>query len=352
MAYPYRFLAALSIFVLAGCGTSAVTAFPPTGASPVIEITPVSVTEMVSGGTVTIGTAVPVIVSPLPPDFTPPPTSIPPTPTSIPTLPGGFGPTELKYRLLDQFPNFFFCDPDYYPVARDDELVLARQRFPELQANTEEFQAILSHAGLGTLTQFNDEQMLLVYREHKKLAALSFELTSAGYHFQIQIAEAEGQGELVSGVIDGEGTVTIQQTEPSFATCPICLAAGTLIDTPAGPIPVQNLRPGMLVWTTDASGLRIAQPVIRIGETIVPAAHRVVHLVLDDGRELWVSPAHPTAEGLAVGQLKVGDVFAGGIVLSAERVSYAGLATYDLLPAGESGFYWANGILLASTLSR
>jgi len=29
---------------------------------------------------------------------------------------------------------------------------------------------------------------------------------------------------------------------------------------------------------------------------------------------------------------------------------YAGEKTYDLLPAGDTGVYWANGILLGSTL--
>jgi hypothetical protein len=46
----------------------------------------------------------------------------------------------------------------------------------------------------------------------------------------------------------------------------------------------------------------------------------------------------------------MGDSLDGGIILSAERARYTGSATYDLLPAGETGFYWANGILIASTL--
>jgi hypothetical protein len=192
---------------------------------------------------------------------------------------------------------------------------------------------------------------LLVYQEHKKLAAIHFELAGNTYQFQIQVAKTEGEGELITGLIDGQGSINILQRTPSFATCPICLAAGTLIDTPAGLIPVQSLRLGMLVWTMDAAGGRIARPLIQIGKTVVPADHRVIHLVLDDGRELWVSPGHPTAEGLTVGQLQIGNAFAGGVVLSAERVRYAGSATYDLLPGGETGLYWANGILLASTLN-
>jgi hypothetical protein len=34
-----------------------------------------------------------------------------------------------------------------------------------------------------------------------------------------------------------------------------------------------------------------------------------------------------------------------------ENVIYNTGATYDLLPSGETGLYWANGVLLKSTLS-
>jgi len=37
-------------------------------------------------------------------------------------------------------------------------------------------------------------------------------------------------------------------------------------------------------------------------------------------------------------------------VASADRVAYPGGATFDLLPSGSTGNYWANGVLLASTL--
>ena len=96
------------------------------------------------------------------------------------------------------------------------------------------------------------------------------------------------------------------------------------------------------------AGARVAKPVVHIGRTVVPSTHQVVHLALADGRELWVSPGHPTADGRIVGQLQAGDLLDGGIIRSAGLVRYTGYATYDLLPAGETGFYWANGILLAS----
>jgi hypothetical protein len=304
----------------------------------------------VSAGTASVGTALPVIITPLPPDYTSPAPPVAPALTPIPTLPGGLGPTELKYRLLAQFPDLFFCDPDYYPIARADETSLARQHFSDLQANPEEFNTILAHNHLAGQSAFTDEQKLLIYRTHKQLAAIHFVLAANQYQFQLQVSPSKGQGELITGTIDGQGKVIVQQRKSTIATCPICLAEGTLITTPAGPVAVQNLRLGMLVWTVNAAGEREAQPVTRLGKTVVPSTHRVVHLVLADGRELWVSPAHPTADGRQVGQLQAGDALDGSLVRAATLVSYTGYATYDLLAAGETGFYWANGILMGSTL--
>ena len=136
-----------------------------------------------------------------PPTAGPSPTPVPATP--IPTLPSSkLTPTELKYRVLDQFPDFFFCDPDFYPIAREDEMVLAQQRFAELQANQEEFQTILTRNGLVGMSAFTEEQKLLIYREHKKLGAIFFEVAGDKYQFQIQTGAEGQQGSLITGTID------------------------------------------------------------------------------------------------------------------------------------------------------
>ena len=303
--------------------------------------TPIEITAEVS--TVIAETAGP------PPTDGPSPTAVPAT--LIPTLPAStLSPTELKYRVLEEFPDFFFCDPDYYPIAHEDEMVLARQRFPELQANQEEFQVILNRNGLSGVTTFTDEQKLLIYREHKKLAAIYFELVGDRYQFQIQTGSEEGQGFLIRGTIDGNGSIDIEQRDPSFVTCPICLAAGTLIDTPQGQIAVEELQAGDAVWTVNASGARVFATILKTGRVIVPASHRMVHILLSDGRELWASPGHPSADGRKLSDLKVGDILDGAHVTLIKRISYKGIATYDLLPSGGTGFYWANEILIGSTL--
>jgi hypothetical protein len=272
----------------------------------------------------------------------------PEPPTPLPTLASAsLSPTELKYRVLDQFPKFFFCDPDFYPVARSDEELLAGQRFTALQNNQEEFQAILEHNHIGGAS-FTDAQKLLIYREHKKLAALHFQVLTGQYLFQITTGGDPSYN--IQGVIDGSGRITVQSQTPGFPTCPICLAARTRIDTPQGAVLVEDIRVGDLVWTLGASGERIAAPVLKVARIPVSAGHTLLHIVLDDGRELWASPGHPTADGRRLIDLHAGAVLDGAHVKLIAPFAYEGPATYDLLPAGPSGAYWADEILMSSTL--
>jgi hypothetical protein len=274
-------------------------------------------------------------------------------PTLIPTLPSAtLSPTELKYKVLDQFPDFFFCDPDLYPVAHDDELSLALQKFSELEANQEEFQAILVHNGWKGFATFTDDQKLLIYREHKKLNAIYFELTGDQYQFQIQTGSEGQQGFTIKATIDGNGVITVQERSSSFPTCPICLAAGTLIDTPRGAVHVEDLRAGDLVWTSNEAGEKVSAIILKVGSVRVPVTHQIIHVRLSDGRELRASPGHPTADGRALGSFKVGEILDSAQVILIERLQYEGTTTYDLLPSGDTGFYWANGILVGGTLAK
>ncbi len=133
--------------------------------------------------------------------------------------------------------------------------------------------------------------------------------------------------------------------------CPICLASNTYIATPNGQVNVAELKPGMLVLTQDAQGNRVVKPIRMVTRTAAPKTHHVTHLLLNDGREVWISPNHPTADGRKFGDLKPGDFLDGSRVRTSESVLYWDQATYDLLPEGETGTYWANGILTGSTLN-
>lgn len=140
------------------------------------------------------------------------------------------------------------------------------------------------------------------------------------------------------------------QLKGYIRACPICLAKNTLIDTPLGIVRVQDLQTGAPIWTVDLFGKRVSGIVINTSKTHAPPNHRMVELVLADGRSLLVSPRHPTIDGRVVGDLSPGDLYDGAIVTSANRVAYNDEFTYDILPSGDTGFYFANGILLGSTL--
>ena len=128
-----------------------------------------------------------------------------------------------------------------------------------------------------------------------------------------------------------------------------CLSSASRIATPIGDVAVTSLNVGDIVWTVDAAGKRIVRPLVKVSHVSAPN-HRVVHLILTDGRTLDVSGPHPTADGRTVGDLQTGDAYDNSIVKSATLIKYSGTATYDILPAGDTGFYFANGILMGSTL--
>jgi hypothetical protein len=52
-----------------------------------------------------------------------------------------------------------------------------------------------------------------------------------------------------------------------------------------------------------------------------------------------------------MGDLVAGEYLDGALITKVEIVSSDQPATYDILPAGDTGYYWANGILIGSTLS-
>jgi hypothetical protein len=258
---------------------------------------------------------------------------------------------QLKFAVMDSAGRPAYCDPDFYPIAREGgEQASALARYPQIQADTEVYAAILAHEHLpgGQLT---DAQKLTVYRDWKLLRALTLTQGGNQYSFSYRAIKNGGYA-MVSGTVRVDGVVSVISSTPTGApNCPICLAATTLIATPNGEVPVTEIRPGMLVWTATPDGRRVAARVVEVGSTPVPAGHLMVHLVLADGRVLLASPGHKTGDGRPVGTLAPGDGLDGSTIVSWELVPYGSDRTYDLLPAGPTGTYWANGILLSSTLT-
>jgi hypothetical protein len=263
--------------------------------------------------------------------------------------------TQLKFKVIDTVGAPVFCDPDYYPIARGGgEQASADTYYPQIRADAEQYAAIVAHEHLPS-GDLDEAQKLTLYRAFKVLRALVLTSSGNSYAFEIRVkAPSMNSGvELVKGSVRVDGVVTVtSKTASGMPPCPICLAAGTLISTPDGDLRVTDITPGMLVWTASADGTRIAARVVEVGSTVVPSTHLMVHVRLADGRELLASPGHRTADGRPLGSLGVGDGLDGSKLTLWELVPYNGTRTYDLLPAGPTGEYWANGILLSSTLKR
>jgi hypothetical protein len=260
---------------------------------------------------------------------------------------------QLKFKVMDAVGTPVFCDPDLYPIARQGgEQANAIANYAQIRAQADLYAAIIAHEHLpsGDLT---DAQKLTLYRAFKLSRALTMTPSGADYTFDFRARTQSSVAVwLVTGSVRIDGVVTVTSKTPSAPLpCPVCLAASTLIATPSGAVRVIDIKPGMLVWTASSDGRREAAPVLEVGSTPVPAGHQMVHLKLADGRELLASPGHRTADGRPLGALAVGDRLDGSTVTLWALVPYAGDRTYDLLPAGPTGTYWADGILLASTLS-
>jgi hypothetical protein len=262
---------------------------------------------------------------------------------------------QLKFAVIDAAGPPIYCDPDFYPLERPGgEQANAIAKYPEIRADAAVYAAIVAHEHLpsGELT---DAQKLVLYRAWKRLRALTLTQRQGGdYSFSYRVQSAAGSASysMVTGTVRVDGVVTVTSRTPTTApNCPICLAAATLISTPGGDVRVTDIEPGMVVWTAGPDGRRIAAPVLEVGSMRVPASHRMVHLVLADARELLASPGHRTADGRQLGSLAKGGSLDGSTIVLWELVPYSGERTYDLLPAGGTGTYWANGVLLSTTLS-
>jgi len=258
--------------------------------------------------------------------------------------------TQLKYRLIDKYNEVYFCDPDEFPVARGNEQEIAIQNFDEILKNREEFETILERTHLNS-SNLTDSDKLLIYKEYKKLNSIMLDSLDDGYKFTLRY-KVGSQVFAASGFIEKDGKIIGESKQLSSISCPICLSYSTQIETPKGSIFIQAIKPGDKIWTVDLSGRRIEGKAVLVSKTKVPTGFKIAHLVLSDGRELFVSGGHPTFEGKKISDLLEGDIIDGASLILKEFIPYNGSYTFDILPSGPTGAYWANKILIKSSLAN
>lgn len=257
--------------------------------------------------------------------------------------------TELKYTLIKNFDDkILVCGP---PVESSDYKEQLLKKFDDI-AKSEEFNFILNHKDLADTGNWSNDEKLIIINEHERLSAIRLEPFGDKYKFNLISKITKGEVFSYEGLITKDGKIEITKKQEYLEGCPICLSGETLISTPKGQIKIKNLQKGMDVWTVDRFGNRQPTIILETARTIVPENHQMVHLVLKDGRELYSSSPHPTADGRKIGDLRKGDKLDGSEILVSELVDYLEGFTYDILPSGDAGAYWANGILLGSTLKQ
>jgi hypothetical protein len=127
-----------------------------------------------------------------------------------------------------------------------------------------------------------------------------------------------------------------------------CASPDTAIATPNGERAIASLRPGDEVYSVDGDAIRVV-PILRVNRTAV-VRHHVRRIRLASGALLDVSAGHPTADGRTFADLRAGAELDGMTISGADTVPYDYPYTYDILPASDTGTYFAEGVLIGSTL--
>jgi len=116
------------------------------------------------------------------------------------------------------------------------------------------------------------------------------------------------------------------------------------------PTTVAELKIGDIIYTTNKLGQRVEAPIINKDSVKVTADHQLIDIILEDGRRIKCTPDHPNRDYSLMSSLRIGHYLEGSEIIEISYENYTQPYTFDILPAGETGIYWANGIRLGSTL--
>lgn len=172
---------------------------------------------------------------------------------------------------------------------------------------------------------------------------------------------ALGEGAVVVVAVVVTAVVVGVMATRGLGSLAVCAAPDTPIATPSGDRaiaslrkgdrPIASLRKGDLVWSVDR-GRIVAVPIATVGQTPVDTAHVMVRAKFANSTVLRISPGHPTADGRTFGDLHKGDRLDHAEITEAMLVTYGEPFTHDILPASDTGAYFAGGVLIGSTLWR
>lgn len=151
-----------------------------------------------------------------------------------------------------------------------------------------------------------------------------------------------------------DGTLLYTYTDREFRGTPNrcrCLPGSTQILTSVGNVPIDQLKENDKVLSINSKGEKVEMRIKMVNKVEIVGAHSMVLIELKDGRKLQVSPGHPSSiANKNLGEFIVGEKLEGVSIVKITDISYAEPFTFDILPEGDTGFYWANGILIGSTL--
>jgi hypothetical protein len=128
----------------------------------------------------------------------------------------------------------------------------------------------------------------------------------------------------------------------------VCANPDTPIATPGGTRNISELHVGDLVYSVDHDQV-VPVPIAAVRQRPAPS-HVVPQLLLDNGQVLQISARHPTADNRTFGELRAGDRLGELRIKTVKLVTYQHAFTYDILPASDTGFYFAGGAMIGSTL--
>lgn len=128
---------------------------------------------------------------------------------------------------------------------------------------------------------------------------------------------------------------------------PNCLSPDTRIKTDGIQKRIADIKVGDIVISDDDNKVKV----IKI-KKIEAKKYKILKVEFNDGTILEISPNHPTSDGRLFKDLMMGDIVNNRIVIETKLIQYNYKYTYDILPDSEKGNYYANSVLVGSTLKK